>query len=49
MQFAKNGGALAVGVLSGVDGEEELNKNADLILDDVSQLIYNLKKIDVLR
>ena len=49
MQFAKNGGALAVGVLSGVDGEEELNKNADLILDDVSQLIYNWKKIDVLR
>ena len=40
---------MAVGVLSGVDGEEELNKNADLILDDVSQLIYNWEKIDVLR
>ncbi len=49
MQFAKNGGALAVGVLSGVDGEQELNKNADLILNDVSQLICNWEKIDVLR
>lgn len=49
MQFAKNGGALAVGVLSGVGEEDELNKNADLILDDVSQLIYNWKKIVVLR
>lgn len=47
MQFAKNGGAVAVGVLSGVGKEEELKKNADFILDNAEQLIYNWKKIDI--
>ena len=47
MQFAKNGGALAVGVLSGVGEKEELKESADFIIADVGQLMYNWKNIEI--
>lgn len=47
MQFAKNGGALAVGVLSGVGEKEELKESADFIIADVGQLMYSWKNIEI--
>lgn len=47
MQFAKNGGALAVGVLSGVGEKEELKESADFIIADVGQLMHDWKNIKI--
>ena len=47
MQFAKNGGALAVGVLSGVGEKEELKESADFIIADVGQLMHDWENIKI--
>lgn len=38
MKFAHNGGSVAVGVLSGVSSEEQLQPTADYIIDSVSEI-----------
>lgn len=47
MEFAHNGGAIAVGVLSGVSAREQLEPSADYILDsvaDIPALIHQLEQ-----
>ena len=52
MEFAHNGGALAVGVLSGVGSREELKGMADILIPSVDVLdqiwkmdLYKNKKV----
>lgn len=47
MRFAHNGGAIAVGVLSGVSKRQDLQAMADYIIDsvaDLPELIYTIEK-----
>lgn len=44
MQFARNGGAYAIGVLSGTGTRKELEKSADLILDKAEDLMKEEEK-----
>ena len=48
MRFAHNGGAIAVGVLSGVSKRQDLQAMADYIIDsvaDLPELIYTIEEI----
>ena len=47
MQFARNCGAVAVGVLSGSSKREDLEQNADFILEDVSGIKTVWNKINL--
>ena len=46
MRFAKNGGALAIGVKSGTGTEDMLKKQADYLLDSVDGLAALIQQIN---
>ena len=39
MNFAKNAGAIAVGMISSAEGRIILGKNADYIIEDISEVL----------
>ena len=45
MQFAKNAGAVAIGVLSGTGKEEDLKETADYLIDSVAELLPLIRRI----
>lgn len=46
MNFAHNGGAIAVGVLSGVSSREQLAPAADYILDSVADVPALIRQLE---